>query len=70
MAQGSDKKGLPALLLCFFLGSLGIHRFYVGKIRTGILWLVTGEILGIGWLIDHDHHRLLYRQTGQQTHEW
>jgi len=48
----SDKKRLPALLLCFFLGFLGAHRFYVGKVGSGILWLLTGGILGIGWLID------------------
>jgi len=48
----SDKKRLPALLLCFFLGYLGIHRFYVGKVGTGILWLLTGGLLGIGALVD------------------
>jgi TM2 domain-containing membrane protein YozV len=48
----SDKKRLPALLLCFLLGYLGIHRFYVGKIGTGVLWLLTGGLLGIGTLID------------------
>jgi len=52
MAEVFEKKRLPALLLCFFFGTLGIHRFYVGKIGTGVLWLLTGGILGIGALID------------------
>ena len=37
----SPKSRLVALLLCFFLGPLGVHRFYVGKIGTGILMLLT-----------------------------
>ena len=48
----SDKSRLVALLLCFFLGVLGIHRFYVGKVGTGILWLITGGVFGIGALVD------------------
>lgn len=48
----SEKNKIVALLLCLFLGGIGIHRFYVGKIGTGILWLVTGGCFGIGALID------------------
>ena len=40
------------LLLCIFLGEFGIHRFYSGKIGTGILYLCTAGLFGIGWIID------------------
>lgn len=48
----SNKSAVTALLLCIFLGSLGVHRFYVGKIKTGILMLLTAGGLGIWTLID------------------
>lgn len=48
----SSKSRLVALLLCFFLGGLGVHRFYAGKIGTGIVWLLTLRCFGIGSLID------------------
>jgi TM2 domain-containing membrane protein YozV len=49
----SDKSRLAAALLCFFLGGLGIHRFYVGKIGTGIAIILTfGGFFGIWPLID------------------
>lgn len=46
------KNKVIALLLAIFLGFGGIHRFYVGKIGTGLLWLFTGGFFGIGWFID------------------
>ncbi|MBN2878251.1 MAG: TM2 domain-containing protein [Clostridia bacterium] len=46
------KSKLAALLLCIFLGAIGVHRFYVGKIGTGILWLLTGGVFGIGVIVD------------------
>lgn len=48
----SPKSRTTALLLCIFLGGLGIHRFYVGKAGTGILWLFTAGVFGIGALVD------------------
>jgi len=48
----SEKSITPAVLLCFFLGFLGFHRFYAGKTLTGILMLVTLGGLGIWQLID------------------
>jgi hypothetical protein len=48
----SEKDWLVALLLCILVGALGVHRFYVGKIGTGILWLITGGCFLIGWIVD------------------
>lgn len=62
----SDKKFVPAVLLCFFLGSFGIHRFYLGKVGTGILMLVTLGGLGIWTLVDFV--RLVVGSMGDKYH--
>ncbi len=48
----SEKSRLVTLILCGWFGWLGVHRFYVGKTGTGILWLFTFGIFGIGYLVD------------------
>ena len=50
--EKSEKAFVTTVLLCFFLGPLGVHRFYVGKVGTGILQLLTFGGLGIWALID------------------
>lgn len=52
MDMVSEKGFVPTLLLCFFLGMFGVHRFYVGKIGTGLLQLLTLGGLGIWNFID------------------
>ncbi|GIG91799.1 TM2 domain-containing protein [Plantactinospora endophytica] len=47
-----EKSWLAALLLCLFLGTIGVHRFYVGKVGTGILMIITFGGFGIWTLID------------------
>lgn len=46
------RKKWTAFFLCLFLGWLGIHRFYVWKTGTGILWFFTLGLCGIGWVVD------------------
>ncbi|MDI9336092.1 MAG: NINE protein [Gammaproteobacteria bacterium] len=61
----ANKTALPAVLLCFFLGYFGAHRFFAGKINSAIAMLILGianlflwwlvlpwVVLGIWWLVD------------------
>ena len=41
-----------SFLLCLFLGPIGIHKFYEGKVLLGLLYMLTGGLFGIGWGID------------------
>ena len=41
-----------SFLLCVFLGYLGFHKFYEGRILMGILYLLTGGLFGIGVVVD------------------
>lgn len=48
--QGKDKN--ITLILCILGGLIGLHHFYVGNIILGIIYLLTGGLFSIGWIID------------------
>jgi TM2 domain-containing membrane protein YozV len=59
MDRRADRRYVPgpldytiAWILLTFLGVFGVHRFYMGKWLTGILWLLTGGLFLVGWLYD------------------
>lgn len=52
VSHGKERNKWIAFALCLFIGCFGIHKFYEGKVGMGILYLFTGGLLGVGWLID------------------
>lgn len=48
----SDKSKKVALVLCLFFGWCGAHRYYVGKIGTGLIYTFTFGLCGVGCVID------------------
>lgn len=48
----SDKNKIVAIVLCVFLGWFGVHRFYTGHIKLGVVYLFSMGICGLGVLVD------------------
>lgn len=52
MENNGAKSRTATFFLCVFFGVLGVHRFYVGKVWTGIFYILTGGIVGVGVVVD------------------
>lgn len=52
MSNENDTHSLTVGYILWLFGFLGAHRFYYGKKWTGLLWLLTAGLLGVGWLVD------------------
>jgi len=48
----NERSVVVGYVLWFFLGLLGIHRFYYGRWLSGFIYLLTAGLLGFGWVID------------------
>lgn len=52
VVQPKQRSKLMAFILCWLFGVWGVHRFYTGKIWTGLLYFITGGLCGVGSFID------------------
>lgn len=52
LLPGVERSVVVAYVLWMFWGVLGVHRFYLGKFRSGLVFAVTFGLLGLGWLYD------------------
>lgn len=52
VVMGHPKNKWVAVLLCLFLGALGGHKFYEGKVGMGILYCLTGGLFAVGIVVD------------------
>ena len=50
--EKKNKETAYILWACGLVGLMGLHRFYLGKIGTGLLWFFTLGLLGVGWIVD------------------
>ena len=50
--RGKEKNKWVAFVLCLFLGLVGAHKFYEGKILMGIVYIFTAGLFFVGWIID------------------
>ena len=50
--SGEKHSAQTMLLICVFLGTLGVHKFVEGEILMGFVYLFTGGLFSIGWVID------------------
>ena len=50
--KSGDTDYSVAWVLMLFLGVFGAHRFYMGKWISGVIWLLTAGLFGVGWIYD------------------